>query len=94
MTSNVVHLFMLLWASCISSLEKCLHLLPIFCLGFVIECLSFLHIFKIKPWSIALFVNIFSQSIGHFSVLFTASFAAKKLINLIRSPFPHFNLNK
>ena len=40
---------------------------------------------EINPLSVALFANIFSQSVGCLFILFVVSFAVQKLINLIRS---------
>ena len=40
---------------------------------------------EIKPLSVALFANIFSQSEGCLFVLFMVSFAVQKLVRLIRS---------
>ena len=48
--------------------------------------MSCLYILEMKPLSVALFVNIFSQSVGClFGVFFFVSFAVQKLISLIRS---------
>ena len=44
-----------------------------------------MHILKIKPLSVTLFANIFSNSVGCLFVLFIVSFAVQKLISLIRS---------
>ena len=44
-----------------------------------------LYILEIKPLSIALFADIFSQSIGCLLVLFMVSFAIQKLVHLTRS---------
>ena len=85
--SDVEHLFCLLviW---ISSLEKCLLvLLLVFWLGFYcfvlffLSCMSCLYIVEVKPLSVTLFANIFSQSF----VLFMLSFPMQKLLSLIRS---------
>ena len=48
--------------------------------------MSCLCILEIKPLSVALFANIFSQSIGCLFILFMVSFAQQKFLNLIR---PH-----
>ena len=45
----------------------------------------FLNILKIKPSPVALFVTVFSQSIG--SLFFMVSFSVQKLRCLIRSHF-------
>ena len=86
--------------SCVFQLSVCLlwrnvylGLLPIFWLGFVFllwGCASCLHILGIKPWLVASFENIFSQSIGCLSVWVFVSFAMQKLISLIRSHLLNF----
>ena len=79
--SYAEHLLIYPLASCMSSLEKCSGLLPIFgqvvCF-FVIELGS-------KPLSGLSFANIFSCSVGCLFILFMVSFAVQKLISLIRS---------
>ena len=47
--------------------------------------MSCLHILEIKPLSVVLFANIFSQSVGCLFIFFMVSFAMQKLISLIRS---------
>ena len=61
---------------------------PIFRLGyffFILSCVSCLYILEINPLSVALFANIFSHSEGCHFVLLMVSFAAQKLLSLIRS---------
>ena len=72
------------------ALEKCLcrssaHFLIRF-LGFLIlSYMSCLYILEINPLSVALFANIFSQSVGCLFTLFMVFFAVQKLLSLIRS---------
>ena len=56
-----------------------------------------LYILEIKPWSVASFANIFSQSVGCLFILLMVSFDVQKLMSLIRShlfifPFISFTL--
>ena len=54
--------------------------------GFVFDIeLYELFILEIKPVSVTLFANIFSESVSCIFVLFMVSFAVQKLISLIRS---------
>ena len=48
--------------------------------------MSCFSVLEIKPLLVASFANIFSHSIGHLFILFIVSFAAQKLLSLIRSP--------
>ena len=47
--------------------------------------LNELYILEIKPLLVASFLSIFSQAIGRLFILFVVSFAAQKLVSLIRS---------
>ena len=47
--------------------------------------MSYLYILEINPLSVVLFTSIFSHSKGCLFVLFMVSFAAQKLLSLIRS---------
>ena len=47
--------------------------------------MSCLYILEINPLSIALFANIFTQSIGCIFILLVVSLSVQKLVSLIRS---------
>ena len=79
-----------LLAICVLSLEKCLlrsSAPPFFldwvvcccCFGLFFSCMSCLYILAINPLLVTFFASIFSQSIGHLSILFMVSFAVQNL---------------
>ena len=90
MASDAEHLFICLWALCMSSLEK--YLFKSFA-QFLIGSLAFLewsyvsslYILEIKPLSEVSLANMFSYTVGSLFILMLFSLAMQKLFILMRS---------
>ena len=90
MASDAEHLFICLWALCMSFLEKCLFgsfthfLIELFVfLGWT--RVSSLYILEIKPLSEVSLANMFSHIVGSLFILMLFSLVMWKLFNLMRS---------
>ena len=51
----------------------------------MLSCMNCSYILQINPLSVALFVSIFSYSVGYLFFLLMVSFTVQKLLSLIRS---------
>ena len=90
MATNTEHLFICLWALCMSSLEKCLFKpFAHFLIGLLVflgwSHVSSLYILETKPLSGVFLANTFSHMVSSVFILMLFSLAMQKLFILMKS---------